>query len=131
MSAIDDVRLDIDGGKSLLSVVFVGKDLCSYPGVAHGGFLATMLDGGLARCCFGALPYHVGVTVSLNINYRKPAPTESYLVVRAETTEVHGWKAWVKGLIESLSAPGEVVQVYAEVEALFISPEFAAVCESC
>lgn len=112
-----------------MSVVFVGKDLCSYPGVVHGGFLATMLDEGLARCCFGALPYQVGVTANLSINYRMPTPTESYLVVRAETTKVHGRKAWVKGQIESLPASGEVVQVYAEAEALFISPNFAAVGE--
>lgn len=36
------------GGKSMVSVLFFGEDLCSYPDILHGGFLATMLDEGLA-----------------------------------------------------------------------------------
>lgn len=115
------------GGKSLVSVVFVGEDLCGHPGIVHGGFLATMLDEGLARCCFGALPHNIGVTANLNINYRKPTPASSYLVLRAETTKVEGRKAWVKGHIESLAAPGETPIVYADATALFVSPKFAAV----
>ncbi|KAG5980026.1 hypothetical protein E4U55_004459 [Claviceps digitariae] len=114
------------GGKSLVSVVFVGEDLCGHPGIVHGGFLATMLDEGLARCCFGALPHNIGVTANLNINYRKPTPAGSFLVLRAETTKVDGRKAWVKGQIESLAGPDETPVVYAEATALFVSPKFAA-----
>ncbi|KAG6006284.1 hypothetical protein E4U21_007166 [Claviceps maximensis] len=114
------------GGKSLVSVVFVGEDLCGHPGIVHGGFLATMLDEGLARCCFGALPHNIGVTANLDINYRKPTPAGTYLVLRAETTKVDGRKAWVKGQIESLPGPGETPIVYAEATALFVSPKFAA-----
>ena len=115
-----------EGGKSLISVVYVGEDLCGHPGIVHGGFLATMLDEGLARCCFGALPHNIGVTANLNINYRKPTPAGSYLVLKAETTKVDGRKAWVKGHIESVAAPGEAPTVYAEATALFVSPKFAA-----
>ncbi|KAG5932562.1 hypothetical protein E4U53_001264 [Claviceps sorghi] len=114
------------GGRSLVSVVFVGEDLCGHPGLVHGGFLATMLDEGLARCCFGALPHNIGVTANLNIDYRKPTPAGTYLVLRAETTKVDGRKAWVKGRIESLPGPGETPVVYAEATALFVSPKFAA-----
>ncbi|KAK2609007.1 hypothetical protein QQS21_002377 [Conoideocrella luteorostrata] len=115
-----------NGGKSLVSVVYVGADLCGHPGIVHGGFLATMLDEGLARCCFGALPHNIGVTANLNINYRKPTPAATYLVLRAETTKVEGRKAWVKGQIESMPGPGETPTVYAEATALFVSPKFAA-----
>ncbi|TWU75453.1 hypothetical protein ED733_004645 [Metarhizium rileyi] len=114
------------GGKSLVSVVYVGEELCGHPGIVHGGFLATMLDEGLARCCFAALPHNIGVTANLNINYRKPTPAGSYLVLRAETTKVEGRKAWVKGHIESVAAPGETPTVYADATALFVSPKFAA-----
>lgn len=115
------------GGRSLVSVVFVGEKLCGHPGIVHGGFLATMLDEGLARCCFGALPHNIGVTANLNIDYRKPTPAGTFLVLRAETTKVEGRKAWVKGRIESLVGPGETPTVYAEATALFVSPKFAAV----
>ncbi|KAG6147654.1 hypothetical protein E4U28_006459 [Claviceps purpurea] len=114
------------GGRSLVSVVFVGEKLCGHPGIVHGGFLATMLDEGLARCCFGALPHNIGVTANLNIDYRKPTPAGTFLVLRAETTKVEGRKAWVKGRIESLVGPGETPTVYAEATALFVSPKFAA-----
>ncbi|QUC20344.1 uncharacterized protein UV8b_04585 [Ustilaginoidea virens] len=114
------------GGRSLVSVVFVGDDLCGHPGLVHGGFLATMLDEGLARCCFGALPHGVGVTANLTVDYRAPVPAGSYLVLRAETTRAEGRKAWVKGRIESLPAGGEAPVLYAEATALFVSPKFAA-----
>lgn len=114
-------------GKSLVSVAYVGEDLCGHPGIVHGGLLATMLDEGLARCCFGALPHNIAVTANLNVDYRKPAPAGSFLVLRAETTKVEGRKAWVKGHIELLTKPGEKATVLAEATALFISPKYAAV----
>jgi len=113
------------GGKSMVSVVYLGSDLCGHPGVVHGGLLATMLDEGFARCCFAALPHQVGVTAHLEINYRKPAKADTYVVLRAKTTKVEGRKAWVEGRIETLTRPGETPTVLAEASALFISPKFA------
>lgn len=115
------------GGKSIVSVAYVGGDLCGHPGIVHGGLLATMLDEGLARCCFGALPHNIAVTANLNIDYRKPTPANSFLVLRAETVKVEGRKAWVKGHIELLAEPGEKPTVLAEASGLFISPKYAAV----
>lgn len=114
-------------GKEFVSVVYVGDDLCGHPSIVHGGFLATMLDEGLARCCFPVLPHKIGVTANLNINYRKPTPANSFLVLRAETTKTEGRKAWVKGHIELLSKPGEKPTILAEATGLFVSPKYAAV----
>ncbi|KAJ8602908.1 hypothetical protein MRB53_042292 [Persea americana] len=85
---------------SLHSISYLGKSLCGHPGIIHGGMLATMLDEGLARACFPALPNKVGVTASLKVDYRVPCPAESYVVLKAYTTKVEGRKAWVKGWIE-------------------------------
>lgn len=117
-----------DGGKSLVSVSYLGEDLCGHPGIVHGGLLATMLDEGLARCCFPALPHKVGMTANLNINYRAPALAGSYVALRATTTKVEGRKAWVEGRIETLVAEGETPVILADATALFISPKQAAVC---
>lgn len=114
-------------GKSLVSISYVGDDLCGHVGIVHGGFLATMLDEGLARCCFGALPHKIGVTANLSVDYRKPTPAGSFLVLRATTTKVEGRKAWVTGHIESLPKPGEKPVVYVEATGLFVSPKYAAV----
>ena len=115
------------GGKSMVSISYLGPDLCGHPGIIHGGFLATMLDEGLARCCFAALPNKIGMTANLNINYRAPAPAGSYVVLRATTTKVEGRKAWVEGRVETLVGEGEKPVVLAEATALFIEPRQAAV----
>lgn len=116
-----------EGGKSLVSIAYLGSELCGHPGIIHGGLMATMLDEGLARCCFAALPHKVGMTANLNINYRAPTQADSYVVLRATTTKVEGRKAWVEGRIETLPKEGETPVVLAEATALFVTPRQAAV----
>lgn len=115
------------GGKSLVSISYLGTDLCGHPGIIHGGLLATLLDEGLARCCFAALPNKIGMTANLNINYKAPAPAGAFVVLRAKTTKVEGRKAWVEGHIETLVGEGEKPLVLVEASALFIEPRQAAV----
>ena len=115
------------GGKSLVSISYLGTDLCGHPGIVHGGLLATLLDEGLARCCFPALPNKIGMTANLNINYRAPAPAGAFVILRATTTKVEGRKAWVEGRLETLVDEGEKPLVLAEATALFIEPKQAAV----
>ena len=110
----------------LTQISYLGPDLCGHPTIVHGGLLATLLDEGLARACFPALPNKVGVTASLKIDYRAPCPAGSYVVLKAETTKVEGRKAWVKGWIEQLTEDGEPGVKYCEAEALFIEPKGAA-----
>ncbi|KAI0553380.1 Adenylylsulfate kinase-domain-containing protein [Xylaria curta] len=114
-------------GESMIAISYLGNELCGHPGIVHGGLLATMLDEGLARCCFAALPNKMGMTANLNINYRAPARADSYVVLRATTTKVEGRKAWVEGRIETLVGEGETPIVLAEATALFVSPKQAAV----
>jgi 3'-phosphoadenosine 5'-phosphosulfate synthase len=118
------------GGKSLVQISYLGTDLCGHPGIIHGGLLATMLDEGLARCCFAALPNKIGMTANLNINYKAPAPAGAFVVLRAKTTKVEGRKAWVTGHIETLVGEGEQPVVLVEATALFIEPRQAAVSEN-
>ncbi|KAL2759228.1 hypothetical protein ACRALDRAFT_1075451 [Sodiomyces alcalophilus JCM 7366] len=112
-----------DGGKSLVTILHLGPDLCGHPGIVHGGLLATLLDEGLARCCFDALPNKIAVTAKLEVNYRNPTPAGSFVVLRAETKRVEGRKAWVEGRIETLTDEGEEPTVLAEGSGLFVSPK--------
>ena len=114
-------------GKSLVSICFIGEDLCGYPGIVHGGLLATLLDEGLARCCFPALPHKIAMTANLSVNYRKPAPAGRYYVLRAKTLKVEGRKAWVEGHIETLEDEGKEPTIVADASALYIEPKNAAV----
>lgn len=117
-----------EGGKSLVMICYLGKSLSGYPGMVHGGLLAALLDEGLARCCFPALPNKIGVTANLNLDYRAPALTEGYFVLRANTTKVEGRKAFVEGRIESLTTDETTEPtVHVEAKALFVEPRNAAV----
>ena len=116
-----------EGGKSMVTFLYLGSDVSGHPGIVHGGLLATLLDEGLARCCFPALPNKVGVTANLNIDYRRPAPADAYAVLKAETVKVEGRKAWVEGRIETLPEEGQEPMVLVEAKALFIEPRQAAV----
>jgi len=69
-----------------------------YPGIAHGGILATILDEATGRALMMAMeddPFWV--TAKLEMRYRKPTPTETPLTVvgwvvkqRSRTAEVAG-----------------------------------------
>ncbi|KAJ5647439.1 Adenylyl-sulfate kinase [Penicillium lividum] len=109
--------------KSIVMFMYLGSGICGHPGIVHGGVLATLLDEGLARCCFPFLPNKVGVTANLNIDYRAPVMANSYVVLRARTTMVEGRKAWVEGRIETLDENG--VGLLVEASALFIEPRRA------
>lgn len=132
---------------SMVSVFYLGNSLCGHPGIVHGGMLATLLDEGLARCCFPALPNKVGMTASLTISYKKPCKANQFLVLKTRTTRTEGRKAWVEGWIEPMgeemngSMDGGVNGVHQQespsewsderalvkAEALFIEPRQAAV----
>lgn len=114
-------------GKELTEIFYVGNNVSGHPGIVHGGLLATMLDEGLARCCFAALPNKVGVTANLQINYLKPTKADQYLVLKAKTTKVEGRKAFVEGHIETMPEDGEEPEILVSATALFIEPKHAAV----
>lgn len=115
-----------DKNYSLVAINHLGRDVCGHPGIVHGGLLATLLDEGLVRCGSAALPNKVGVTASLNINYRAPVSADSYLVMRANVTNSEGRKAWVKGRLETLPAEGKEPIILVEAECLVVEPKWAA-----
>ena len=114
-------------GDEFVSIAYLGTDLCGHVGIVHGGMLATMVDEGLARCCFASLPNKIGVTANLTINYRSPAKAGSYVVLKAKTTKVEGRKAWVEGRIEILGEGEKPGTVLVEATGLFVEPKYAAV----
>ena len=46
----------------------------SYPGRVHGGMLATMVDELAGRVLWTDRPELIGVTLDINVKYRKPVP---------------------------------------------------------
>ena len=93
-----------------LGVVFFGGALSGWPGVTHGGCIATVmqehmerlvanLDGGFAR--------PDGLAISLEMTYRKPTLANRFHLIRAEVEEsdAHGQAEWpliTKAVLEDI-----------------------------
>ncbi|KAJ5320119.1 hypothetical protein PENANT_c025G11672 [Penicillium antarcticum] len=110
-------------GKRMIVILHVEGDGCSHPGIIHGGLITTLIDDTFCRCRSAVLPKRVGVTANLNVDFRKPALTQSYIVLKAEVTRMEGRKSWVEGSIETLELDGGDPSLLAEAKALFIQPK--------
>ncbi|CAK7236210.1 hypothetical protein SCUCBS95973_009530 [Sporothrix curviconia] len=67
---------------AVVSVMRIGRAMAGWPGTAHGGALATILDEALGRCAILAFPARTGVTARLELTYRKPVQTGQFYVVK-------------------------------------------------
>lgn len=103
-----------------ISVVWFGRCLAGWPGVVHGGALATVLDESLGRVALRSLPGKIGVTANLNLNYRSQTLTDDYYVIRVELVagEMTDRKAKVRGTLETLNG-----EVCVQAEGLFVVPK--------
>ncbi|MEU6375694.1 hotdog domain-containing protein [Streptomyces sp. NPDC046909] len=85
------------------------------PGYGHGGMSAMLLDEVMGWACAGAgLP---GMTVSLQVRYRRPVPLETPLRVHARVTGTEGRKIFLEG---SISTEEDTVVT---AEAVFVTPD--------
>jgi len=67
------------------------NNLQSYPGVMHGGISATILDETIGRAIMNSYGQDTfGVTLELNVKYKKPVPTDVELKVVGRITKDRG-----------------------------------------
>ena len=71
----DDIVIDVS----------LGPSFAGYPGITHGGVVATMLDEAIGMHAFGVLGVEAP-TAHLNIRYRAPVPTEAPIHVHGTGT---------------------------------------------
>ncbi|KAK4156755.1 hypothetical protein C8A00DRAFT_40772 [Chaetomidium leptoderma] len=112
--------------KEVVSVIYFGGGTTGWPGVVHGGCLATILDESCGRAAFKAWGGRAGMTASLGLEYKKVTLANGFYVVRVrvrpeeelperERGKRH-YKCWVDASVED--AVTGVVTVVAE--ALFV-----------
>jgi len=100
------------------SKLVVPEEFNSYPGIAHGGIVAALLDetAGRAVLMDGDID-RLMVTARLNIRYRKPTPTGKQITVVGWVDRDSRSRARVAGEIRLDDGT-----VTAECEALIVKP---------
>ncbi len=74
----------------------------SYPGRVHGGMLATMIDELAGRVLWVDEPDKIGVTMDIEVKYRKPVPYDTPLKGRGQ---------YVQKLSRAYSAKCEIMDM--------------------
>jgi acyl-coenzyme A thioesterase PaaI-like protein len=101
--------------------VVVPAQYQSYPGVVHGGIVATMLDEVTSRTIFRGDPPRIVVTANLSIRYRKPVPVETPLRLSGRVVQDKGKIIKVAG---EVIGPDGTVLAEAEAVVVEVDPSF-------
>jgi uncharacterized protein (TIGR00369 family) len=81
------LSFDIDREKRTLKTTFTALPIFQgYDGIVHGGIISTLLDEAMAKLAF-ELGYQ-GVTATLQVRFKRPAPILEPLLVYGEITEI-------------------------------------------
>jgi acyl-coenzyme A thioesterase PaaI-like protein len=110
----------------LISVVYFGAAITGWPGVVHGGALATLLDESCGRAAFWQWGGKSGVTATLTLEYKKATLANGFYVLRVksrtdeELPESERGKRHYKSFVDATIEDAATGQVTVTAEALFI-----------
>ena len=80
-----------DNGESEVYSEYTVSELYQgYPGVVHGGVVSAMLDEVVARVSFIKDPHHFMMSVTLQVKFRHPVPTETPLKIVGRLVKLRG-----------------------------------------
>lgn len=103
-------------------LVWLGKGLAGWPGVVHGGCIATVLDECLGRAALAGFEGGSGVTAQLDIEYKKPVVSGEWWIVRTKVDDPENKdrhrKTWVTGTLEDLEG-----KIHVKTKGLFVVPK--------
>jgi acyl-coenzyme A thioesterase PaaI-like protein len=99
-------------GEALLGPAYEGP-----PGYVHGGMSSLLMDQLLGSAAIAAGLW--GMTVRLEVDYRRPVPLSTPLAMRAQVTEAAGRKCVVTGTIATAAAPDRTL---VEARGVFVMP---------
>jgi acyl-coenzyme A thioesterase PaaI-like protein len=95
------IRFFNDGRHKAVAHVILGDTYQSYPGIAHGGILATILDETMGRAILSDEgPERFMFTARMEIRYRRPVPLHTEFTVYGRVDQDRG---------RTVQASGEIV----------------------
>ncbi|KAJ1081055.1 hypothetical protein NDU88_001239 [Pleurodeles waltl] len=106
--------------KKVVGLFQIGPYLEGPPSFMHGGCIATVIDVVTGTCAV----FTVGkvLTANLNINYRKPIPLGSVIVVEGKVEKIEGKKIFLSSQVRS----ADDTILHNEASALFILLDWKA-----
>ncbi len=93
------MRFHDNGQDEVHSHYTVADRYQSYPGIVHGGILASMLDEVVARVSMIGDPHHFMMSVKLQVLYRHPVPVETPIRVVGKIVKLRGRLGRAEGKI--------------------------------
>ncbi|KAF9352738.1 hypothetical protein BGX26_009487 [Mortierella sp. AD094] len=118
MLSVTPLKFERKDKKAIVLFMHLGRSLCGHDRIIHGGLLATLLDEATGMIALPNLPFHIGFTANLNINYRKPVKADQFVMVKAEFEKSEGRKGYTNASIHDLHG-----NTLVECTALYISPK--------
>ncbi|XP_063482442.1 acyl-coenzyme A thioesterase THEM4 [Symphalangus syndactylus] len=103
-----------DVEKRMVCLFQGGPYLEGPPGFVHGGAIATMIDATVGMCAMMA--GGIVMTANLNINYKRPIPLCSVVMINSQLDKVEGRKFFVSCNVQSVDEK----TLYSEATSLFI-----------
>lgn len=92
-------RFQIVGDNGVRVVTQICDQHQGYPGIAHGGVLAALVDEGMGRAASVLHPGKFYYTVKMEITYRKPVPLNTDIIATASITDDQGVMAMATSAI--------------------------------
>jgi acyl-coenzyme A thioesterase PaaI-like protein len=105
------------GQGGVFAEVTLGPAYEGPPGYVHGGMSSLLMDQLLGAAAMAAGRW--GMTARLELDYRRPVPLSTPLVLRAGVAEESGRKTVITGTIGLAEAPG---QALVEARGVFVAP---------
>jgi acyl-coenzyme A thioesterase PaaI-like protein len=84
------LRFHDDGIGEVRCEYSIGAEYQGYPGIAHGGIVAAILDEVVGRVAIIGDPNRFLMTVRMEVTYRQPVPVETPLTIVGKPVKVGG-----------------------------------------
>ena len=99
----------------------------SYPGRAHGGMISAMLDELIGRAIWINQPDMWGVTIKLEVKYRKPVPYDTELIaygrIDSETSRTFTGSGHIEDLDGNILAEATATYMKLPIDKITDTPE--------
>lgn len=111
--------------KTFKTIVSLGREVCGFPRVVHGGLTAAIIDESFGGLLFALKQQKAlnfwgpAYTVSLEVQYKSKIAAGSTVLCVTEVEKAEGRKLWMKATV--CDGPGG--KVFATARALFVAPK--------